>query len=418
MTPEDLEKMKALVATQSGQPLPPKVDIPQIAPEAQADPYNKAAQDYNTRADALEKQSMQPRPQPQGAKENLVASLRNAMENMGRWGAPGGYYGQEELRQQEADKQNATRMGLAQQLRSLAEKQQGLGINAENVARQENYNQGQLEETRQLRQRQDAQEQELNRHNAAMENIEQNKPVSMAPGTKLATPQGKVLAENAPKQKDLRHITLDNNGKPEIWSIDANSQPIAKIGDAPAGSSATSSLALSQSTDGSGNPVLTIVDKKNATARPVVNQSTNTPVLTSDVGKNNVKNDAKESADYDTAVKSLTNMAGQMDSARKNPRGAYANDQAMADAFFNIIKPGSGARMNETQINRFITPGPLRDKMIAWAQKLDNGAPLDDAARQDLYNSAKIVVDSKKPKPRSVAPAASSNGGWSVKVVQ
>lgn len=397
IAPEDLDKLKSLLAMKNGEPIPTHIDIPQLSPSAAADPYSTAAAGYNARADALEQQAMQPRQPDTG----LAAALRNAIENMGAWGAPGGHYGQEELRSQEAERQNDKRLGIAAQLRNLAEKQQGLGINASNEARQENYNQGQLEETRQLRERQALQEQELNRHNSAMEEIERNKPVSMAPGTQLATPQGKVLATNAPKPVNLRHVVLDNKGKPEIWSIDANSRPIEKVGDAPAGTAGASNLALSQSTDTNGNAVLTIVDKKNATSKPVMNNGT--PTLTADEGKANAKADAKSAADYETAANSLAAMEGL------KKRGTYASDQAMADAFFNIIKPGSGARMNQAQIDRFVTPGPLRDKMVAWAQKLDQGQPLDGPAREDLYQSAKVVVDSKKPKPRNGAPAASES---------
>lgn len=101
--------------------------------------------------------------------------------------------------------------------------------------------------------------------------------------------------------------------------------------------------------------------------------------------------DLKAKDDFNVALKSLTAMQGLAKQA------TYASDQAMADQFFNIIKPGTGARMNQAQIDRFITPGPLKDKMIAWTQKLSNGQPLTPAARQDLIDAAHVVVESKRP---------------------
>lgn len=85
----------------------------------------------------------------------------------------------------------------------------------------------------------------------------------------------------------------------------------------------------------------------------------------------------------------------------------WAGDQAMADQYFNIIKPGSGARMNEANIQRLLTPGPLADKMTVWAQKLSQGQALDPAARQDMINAAKAVLDAKKA---GNAPAAKPAG--------
>ena len=37
------------------------------------------------------------------------------------------------------------------------------------------------------------------------------------------------------------------------------------------------------------------------------------------------------------------------------------------------------------------------DKVTAWAQKLDQGQPLDPAARQAILEAARIVAESKKP---------------------
>ncbi len=124
----------------------------------------------------------------------------------------------------------------------------------------------------------------------------------------------------------------------------------------------------------------------------------------------------KQQDDFVIATKALRSLEG----LSKN--GDYASDQAMGDAFFNIIKPGSGARMNQTQINNIMEPGPLKDKMLVWVQKLDQGQPMTPDSRAALVRAARIAVESKRPIPRAgntAAPAAPAGGttapakGWS-----
>jgi hypothetical protein len=447
-TQEDIDKLKAILAGNAPQPVkapvpvPPELDtttsdvpasddqsvaarlkaivtpgvkqppvaIPQIDPQSVRAPYDQQAKELSDRADATEQAAMQPRPQPNA----LVTGLRAALESFGKFGAPGGYAGQEQQRQQDYEKQQGLQVNSADKMRALAEKMQGLGVNEENVARQENYNQGQLDETRQLRARQEEATKEAERHNVAME--EQGKFVSGGNGLVFDARNGHIVQQATPKDQNLRHIQVQMNGKPEIWSIDSKSQLVAKVADATPGSGGSSSDTVIQpGTDENGNPVLYAVSKSQHQATPVTQKGNGAPLQTADAGKANVKNDAKNAEDFETSQNSLAAMEGLM------KRGTYASDQALGDQFFNIVKPGSGARMNQQQIERFMTPGPLKDKMIAWAQKLDQGQPLTPEARQDLYESAKVVVQSKQPKPRgaALAPAAApSSAGWSVKVVK
>lgn len=142
-----------------------------------------------------------------------------------------------------------------------------------------------------------------------------------------------------------------------------------------------------QSVDDPNNPghqMLVIVDKNKLTSTPVTGPATKTTASQSNAT-------SKASADYDSAAKSynaLKSLAAQK---------TYIADQAMSDQYFNIIKPGSGARMNEANILRLLTPGPLADKLTVWAQKLSKGQPLDDNARNDMLAAAKAVLDSKAP---------------------
>ena len=136
-----------------------------------------------------------------------------------------------------------------------------------------------------------------------------------------------------------------------------------------------------------GHQMLVAVDRSGGTASPVtIAGQTATKTPPAQLNKTTADNKA-----YDDAQKSLTALEGL---AKQN---TYPADQAMADQYFNIIKPGSGARMNEANIKRLLTPGPLMDKVTAWAQKLDQGQPLDPAARQAILEAARIVAESKKP---------------------
>ena len=75
----------------------------------------------------LEQQTHVPAPVPVGGKQHVVDALRAAMENFGRLGAPGGYYGQEAARQKTFEDQNKSRLDQAKAYRSEAAQQQQMG---------------------------------------------------------------------------------------------------------------------------------------------------------------------------------------------------------------------------------------------------------------------------------------------------
>ncbi len=137
-----------------------------------------------------------------------------------------------------------------------------------------------------------------------------------------------------------------------------------------------------QTVDANGQPITKIVPK-----------TPGSEFASADAAKTDARNAAALAKDFKSSDDSLKAMK------KLATNNSYASDQAMADQFFNIIKPGTGARMNQQQIERFITPGPLKDRMTAWAQRLGQGQPLTPAARQDLIQAAQDVVDSKRPPP-------------------
>jgi hypothetical protein len=145
-----------------------------------------------------------------------------------------------------------------------------------------------------------------------------------------------------------------------------------------------------------GQQMPVVVNKGNATGQVVTLsggvQATKTPGA-------QIAADVKEAEDYKTSANSLSAMKTLAS------QKTYEADQAMGDQFFNVVKPGTGARMNGTQIDRFMTAGPLKEKMKVWAQKLDQGQPLTDAARKEMLDAAAAVVISKKPKATAPTPA-------------
>ncbi len=240
-TPEEIQKLKDILGAQApavpvtppeqitdhltntpvAAAVTPPVAAPTVAPlnpGAAAKPYNDQAQAYNTQAVTMRTQAMQPQEEPQGAQQTIAAGLRNAMENMGRYGAPGGYYGQQDQRDQDYMKQQAMRLGQAKEMQDQADKQQQMGISAENVAREENYNQGQLAETTRQRQTQEAAQAETVRHNNEVE--QQGKFGHGANGQIYNTKTGEVTREaTATSKLQKQGGTLD--GEPFFANYDA-----------------------------------------------------------------------------------------------------------------------------------------------------------------------------------------------------
>lgn len=148
----------------------------------------------------------------------------------------------------------------------------------------------------------------------------------------------------------------------------------------------------------SGPQIQVVVDRKSSTGTPIMVKGQEAQKTTAAQSAAASKSQA-DAAGIATSYQALKDLASQK---------TYAADQAMADQYFNIIKPGFGARMNEANIRRLLTPGPLADKMTVWAQKLSNGQPLDDAARNDMIKAAEAVMNAKKANPVSGATVPSS----------
>jgi hypothetical protein len=130
ITPEEMELLQKLLFPQQGGAPPISMQPepqPQPAPVDPAAQYNERATRYGTQADELDRQAANPYPQPKGVGEHIVSGLRAGMESFGRWGAPGGYYKQEEKRQNDFTAQNASRVARAKSLREQAQQERTEG---------------------------------------------------------------------------------------------------------------------------------------------------------------------------------------------------------------------------------------------------------------------------------------------------
>lgn len=387
LTPEALATLQQLAGAQKQQAAPPP------DPGAQ---YQQQAQRYNQQADAADQQAVAPYPQPQGAQQQAVSALRAGMESFGAYGAPGGYYGQEELRHQQYATQQQALAARAKELRGSAQQQQDLGQRAQ-------YESGQLAETQRQR---DLQQQQFNftQKQANRPVMQKLTPEEMMIPTDPNTGQAVAPPVTAPAKPVIPSVKYDTGIPVSVIDSDKKEYPIGDP-NMPAHLRPLADSASKADQTRNQRQLDAAEKSQEATAANIQTSSDVRATAAENAAK------AKTKANYDESVKSYTAMVGL---ARQ---GTYASDQAMADQFFNIIKPGSGARMNEASVARLLTPGPLADKLTVWAQKLGKGQPLDPAARQDMLSAAEVVMHSKQPTDDTgaAAPTGPASGPLAVK---
>lgn len=391
LTPEELDIIREFQANQQREPGP--ADLAAAAPPPAPDlakPYNDQAAKYSTEADSLDAQAKVPAPQPQGRSQHLVEAARAAMENFGRLGAPGGFYGQEEQRKKDFTDANKSRIEQAKALRGEAAQQQQLGQQKtyqagelSNQAGQLDVSKGNLAVSQQDQALKDKIANRPTRENLAPGakvrslNPDTNVPI---PGTEFDNPKEPKDPTGVPAEYEYAKAHGYTGSFTQYENEDANRKN-PTIG-------ANGGMQVVQSTGPNNTPVYTRV-KVAGPEGPI--KIGGQSVESATQGNEAVKASAKEKATYDDTAKSFTalqNLAKQ---------GTYASDQAMADQYFNIIKPGSGARMNEASIARLLTPGPLANKLTAMAQKLSQGQPLTPPDRQYMIDAAEAVLHARKP---------------------
>lgn len=399
ITPEYLELLRQL---QEGAAPPPAAPPPEPI-EVRKDPaasYNERAAGYNTQADALDKQAASAYPQPEGANQRIVQGIRAAMENFGRYGAPGGYYGQEAARQKTFTDNNAALAKRAQELRNQSADQQRL---AQNATSQENTFSNQNRDY------------ELRKTSETRLQDQSDRPThaSMAPGNVgisidkngMEVPGSRITVDQKPgtmRNPGYRDVTLPDQsverryfeqGDPGVVVYKEN---LGKPADRLVGGSEGRN-AMGQTTDENGNPILVTVNRQNSTARPVTMQgdASKTPLATNAQGNASVKANSTVKVDYVNAQRLFNTMNDTLTRIKSGQSKAVGADDMVLLSNHIAMTMGSvkGARTGRDLIEAHKDAISADQKLSRAVNSVMNGGQLTPEQREEFVNLAKRRVD-------------------------
>lgn len=395
LTPEDLERLQSVMALIKPQQQlnvagmnvqPPAMQDVSLArgaaPAQQPDvtpPPNPATQPY-LQAEQLQRE-VQPRPTgPQNWKEGIVQGIQGAM-------SPGGVAAMQYRNQQTERQRQQDVLGRVKELRQ------------EGIQNQQLYNQDQNQQLdREQQNRAFGLQQDnadLNRMNVVSEikARERTPQHVLNPGDVLAEgpniiAHGEDKAAPTPpvEQQELTDWLAKNKGKGPAdfaaYKATLGQRPQRQVlwGDDPNDPTKQRPYEYDETT---------------RTVRPIDVSRTPTQQLNTN---------AKVDQQGESASKSVAALEGL---AKQN---TYIADVAMADQFFNVIKPDSGARMNQSYIDKLMTAGPLKNKMAAWAQKLNQGQLLTAEDRQYMIEAARVVAETKAGGTKPPATGGGAGG--------
>lgn len=431
MPPPQIQQNEAIIPEQapaSAAPLPPPVDpgpMPQRAgpPPMMQPQAPQAATPDDVRMNQLTaildaRNNPGPAAQPHGFGQKL---LQNWLQPIGQGFAYGkdapemmARQRQQDLQNRQTDTQNlmAQIQQIQQRQQQQAELQRQHGADAR--AQNEDYRQRDAADREAAMAPYSIQHAKDIQAEDAYKLAHQNDPVpfSAGPDTTFGTRDRATGAVNIQGQSPKTVVPkTETEFEQKIAAFNADPKLVAKYGQGPNGYDKyqqdmrveqakasrapvvdPTSVVMGNDPDHPGGQIPIVVDKASGTGKRVT--------LDGQTVSKDTTEQKKARAAYDESAKSFRAM---QDLAKQ---ATYISDHAMADQFFNIIKPGTGARMNNDQINRFVQPGPLRDKMLVWAQKLDQGQPLDPASRQAMLDAAEAVMHSKQPNDDAAPTAA------------
>lgn len=417
MTPEELAVLQQLLGNSGTAPAV-------LPPPSPAEPYNARASQFNTQADTLDKEAATPYPQPQGAKQHTVEALRAAMENFGRLGAPGGYYGQEEQRQKSFTDENTQRVRRAQELRGQAAQQQQLG-------QQKEFQTGELaNQAGNLKVNQDTEARLQRQSNRPV--IDNNTPGTSSfardvntgmqiPGTTVSTP-AKPATEKA-----WHYQEINEGGKNEVWAVD----PVTgikdhKVGDAQVSAGGSNGgMQIIQSTQ-DGKPVYARA-KVAGPEGPI--KFGGQSVENATAGNAGARAGVTATVELASAEKMLNVMqdtynrvsSGQSQAPGADDMVLLSNHLAMT---FGGVK---GARTGKDLIEAHLKARSLPDALAAAAERVLSGGQLTPGQRQEFVELAKRNVTAMRQKkmdlqgafggdemPTPAAAPAATPGQWKV----
>lgn len=414
MTAEELAIIAQLVG--GGKTLSDFQAQPTPAAPAAPSPYATQAAKYNTEADTLDKQAATPYPQPQGAKEQTVSALRAAMENFGRLGAPGGYYGQEEQRQKSFTDANDKRVAQAKALRGEAAQQQQLG-------QQKDFQTGELaNQAGNLKVNQDAEARLQKQSNRPV--IDNNSPGTSSfardPNNQMKPIEGTTVTTPAkePTQKAWHYQELNIGGKNEVWAVDPDTGiKDHKVGDAQqSAGGANGGMQIIQSTE-NGKAVYARA-KVAGPEGPI--KFDGKSVENATAGNAGARAGVAATVDVATADKMLSVMQdtyNRLQSGQSKAPGA--DDMVLLSNHIAMTFGGvKGARTGRDMIEAHLKARSLPDSLAAAAERVLNGGQLTPGQREEFLNLAKSNVSAMHQKQMDLqdsfggTPAAPAAGGF------
>ncbi len=375
------------MAVPQPQPTPLQQPIAQPAPpqmQAVADPRLAQASD-------LERQAAPP-PGPQGFQQNLVNGIRSGLEGFaGGYTGRGGYQQAQALRDQQEHQRQQDLYTRAKELRGEAGQQQQLDLQRMAENRHAQTEQDTLEQTKRLR---DIEQDKANRPQFQHFGTAQGGEIYGSTDTQgQFTKQGEI----APAVPNTKPSTAQQ--EMDDWLSKNPGKGPADFGDhkATVGQRPRNQIIFGDDPNNPGKQGAYEYNQDTGSIKPKDLQRTPTATSTA-IAKEGM--DAKQSWQ---SVHALEGLAKQ---------DKYISDVAMADQFFNVIKPGTGARMNKDYINMLMTPGPLTNKMTVWAEKLKGGQRLTAEDRQYMIDAARTVAETKGAETvNGVSTAAPKAGG-------
>lgn len=397
MTPQELEQLQALLGIGSTAMSHDTAAPRALPPPDPAEPYNKQAGVYRTQADDLERQAATPYPQPQGVGQRVVSALRAGMENFGRLGAPGGYYGQEQIRQKQFTDENKQRIERAKELRGQSQQQQELGQTVVQRGVQNKLQTGQLDETRRLR--------EIQEKDSASRTEQANRPIvtTTSPGSTTTARDPKTglpiagsetsVAARPPAEKNQGFRDKVNGKGETVREYFEQSDPSQVTFSENLGVKRTpendySGKVQAQATI-NGVPVVGVLDKATGVFTPATT-SGGAPVQNATEGNANSKAGSNATVDLIGAkrlYKTMQDTLGRIESGKSTAPGAddmvlLSNHIAMT---FGTVK---GARTGKDLIEAHLRARSLPDNLSVIATRVFNGEQLTPGQRREFVELA------------------------------
>jgi hypothetical protein len=439
LSPDELDILRQIIAARSAAPEPGPADLAAGAPapaSSPAAPYNDRAAQYNAQADQFDKEAAVPMPTPVGAKQHAVEAIRAGLENFGRLGAPGGYYGQEEKRQKSYDEDVAAKVKRAQELRTQAQQQQTLG-------QQSTYQAGELANQ--------AGNLDVSRGNLAVNQQEAATRAQVAgqpktenigtgavgitrdPKTGLPIKGSEVYGPDKPATGyNLESKVIDEGkGKFGLYAVDMrdNGRIVARIGDAPPpGAGGTGGLPTPTTiTDPkTGMPIAAGYDRKANTITPakLAGDTSGAPVQAATVGNANARAVTTSAVGVNAAQNLLASMQDTLDRIKSGKSQAIgADDMNLLSSHlamtFGTVK---GARTGRDLIEAHVHARDLGDEMQVIMERVLNGGQLSPGQREEFVHLAQQRLNELKTGKQNLqndfgtpAPAATSSGNTPIK---